>query len=107
MKDILSMNFLKKQPSTSPTPLVMEHDHPSTTPVNVHADDDSQRDIALRRRLSTPRASPLPKHGAQGSRIVKNDPVSMTPKTNWFKSLERQPKVKIKILPLKCSREIE
>lgn len=50
----------------------------------------TQRDIALRRRLSTPRASPLPKHDTPNSKIA-----SSTPKTSWFKSLERLPKVNV------------
>lgn len=110
MKEMFSLSSKKKQQSpppsknSTPTPkeqrtIVVETNAPIT---NVH-----HIDIATRRRLSTPKASPLPKRNLsqKSSKIshvssYQNSDISSAPapKSGWFKSLERLSRKKTKVI---------
>lgn len=104
MKEIFSLSSKKKQPSPplskQPTPPRKEHSSkPSDATIGVQ-----QIDIATRRRLSTPKASPLPKRNLsqKSSKISHSSDVSKEapPKTSWFKSLERLSRKKVRFFLL-------
>lgn len=88
------MGSKKQKPSFEPTKIASSQIAPSET-----------FDIGTRRRLSTPKASPIPDRtpSQKSSKISqlssKQSEVSSvrTPKTSWFKSLERLSRKKSKV----------
>lgn len=91
MKDLFSIGS-KKKGTTSPS----NKSSVSPSKSNSYENDEciQQTDIATRRRLSTPRTSPLPKR----DHSQKNSNISSPPaKSNWFKSLERLSRKKVRI----------
>ncbi|XP_037945970.1 uncharacterized protein LOC119678286 [Teleopsis dalmanni] len=53
-------------------------------------------DISMRRRLSTPKASPLLLKRTSSDKTKKESPLAKPEKTSWFKSLDRRSKSKSK-----------
>lgn len=53
-------------------------------------------DISMRRRLSTPKASPLLLKRTSSDKNRKESPLAKPEKTSWFKSLDRRAKSKSK-----------
>lgn len=104
MKELFSISSKKKSPSPTSNKSEISHKHidveifePIPPPKAI--------DIATRRRLSTPKASPIPKRipSQKSSKIshVSSHRSSETsskpaPKTSWFKSLERLSRKKVR-----------
>ncbi|KAI8122577.1 hypothetical protein CVS40_6606 [Lucilia cuprina] len=74
--------------------------HTSTTTTTILQNDNMREpkaiDISMRRRLSTPKASPLLLKRTSSDKNRKESPLAKPEKTSWFKSLDRRAKSKSK-----------